>query len=213
LFVSGRASPVRLAHHSAPGHADMAQIRNVRVVAGLEEAVILSPSSCFGEDVMTLTSITLDAQLAKAGPVAATFARLWGKLWQQPYISAELLDLCRLTFARLHEDEAEQAAQNSHASALTAERRAAVLKGAAFDNPAFTARDRAVLLFAEYYWTDTQTIPDEAADDVKRHIGETGLMFLIEALGVLDGRIRTARVMRDIAAHSSAKAKEAAYAN
>lgn len=161
----------------------------------------------------TLTSITLDDHLAKAGPAAATFARLWSKLWQQPYIQAELLDLCRLTFARLHDDAPEQAAANPQAAGLAAHRCRAVLEGRAFEDAAFSAADRAVLLFAEYYWTDTQTIPDEAADDVKAHIGEAGLMFLIEALGVLDGRIRTARCLRDIAAHTGVQAKEPAYAN
>lgn len=162
---------------------------------------------------MTLTSITLDDHLAKAGPAAATFARLWSKLWQQPYIKTDLLDLCRLTFARLHDDAQEQAAANPHAANLAPHRRKAVVEGRAFEDAAFSEADRAVLLFAEYYWTDAQTIPDDAADDVKAHIGEAGLMFLIEALGVLDGRIRTARVMRDIAAHSGASAKEAAYAH
>lgn len=160
-----------------------------------------------------LTSITLDDHLAKAGPAAATFARLWAKLWQQPYIAADLMDLCRLTFARLHADPAEQGAANPQASGLTAPRRKAVLEGRAFDDPAFSAADRAVLMFAEYYWTDTQSIPDDAADEVKAHIGEAGLVFLIEALGCIDGRIRTARCLRDIAAQSGLQAKEAAYAH
>lgn len=160
-----------------------------------------------------LTSITLDDHLAKAGPAAATFARLWGKLWQQPYIAADLLDLCRLTFARLHQDSAEQGVNNPRAGSLTAQRRQTVLDGRAFDDPAFSAADRAVLMFAEYYWTDTQSIPDDAADDVKAYIGEAGLVFLIEALGCIDGRIRTARCLRDIAAQSGVQVKEAAYAH
>ena len=160
-----------------------------------------------------LTSITLDDHLAKAGPAAATFARLWGKLWQQPYIAADLLDLCRLTFARLHKDAPEQGVNNPRAGSLTAERRQAVLQSRAFDDPAFSAADRAVLMFAEYYWTDTQSIPDDAADDVKAHIGEAGLVFLIEALGCIDGRIRTARCLRDIAAQTGVQVKEAAYAH
>jgi len=160
----------------------------------------------------TLTSITLDEYLAKAGPAAVTFAGLWGKLWQQPYVAADMLDLCRLTFARLHDDATEQAAVNPHAPSLGAPRRKSVLEGRAFDDPVFSPADRAVLMFAEYYWTDTQAIPDEAADDVKAHMGEAGLVFLIEALGCVDGRIRTARCLRDIAAHATAPAKEAAYA-
>jgi len=35
---------------------------------------------------------------------------------------------------------------------------------------------------------------------VRDALGEPGLVFLIEALGCLDGRIRTARCLRDLAA-------------
>ena len=157
------------------------------------------------------TSITLDEHLAKAGPAAASFARLWGRLWQQPYLSAELLELCRLTFARLHADGTEQSAINPHLAPAqpSPERRRKVLEGSALDDPAFSAGEQAVLLFAEYYWTDAQSITDDAARDVVTHFGEPGLVFLIEALGCLDGRIRTARCLRDIAAHATQR--EAAY--
>jgi hypothetical protein len=50
---------------------------------------------------------------------------------------------------------------------------------------------------------DAQSIGDEQADEVKAHFGEPGLVLLIEALGCIDGRIRTARCLRDIATHTS----------
>ncbi|MGD9598223.1 MAG: hypothetical protein AB7G76_11615 [Steroidobacteraceae bacterium] len=45
------------------------------------------------------------------------------------------------------------------------------------------------------YGQDPQAITDELAGAVKAHFGETGLVALIEALGVIDGRIRLAMML------------------
>lgn len=158
-----------------------------------------------------LTSITLDAHLAKAGPAAESFSRLWASLWKQAYVPATTLELCRLTLARMHDDTAEIAATNPHlpSDAISADRRQVVLAGEALDHPAFSDAEKAALLLAEYYWIDPQSITDETAEAVKAHVGEAGLVFLIEALGSIDGRIRTARCLRDIVSH--VPAKEAAH--
>jgi hypothetical protein len=150
------------------------------------------------------TSMNLDEHLGQAGPAAQSFARLWGKLWHQEYVSAELLELCRLTLARLHRDPLEMAAANPHSPSgdAAAKRRRAALSGLAHEDPAFSAAERAALQFAELYWMDAQSIDDEAADGVKAHFGEAGFVFLIEALGLIDGRIRTARCLRDLVAQS-----------
>lgn len=154
----------------------------------------------------TLTSITLDARLAKAGPAAESFARLWRGFWRQGHIPPELLELCRLTFARLHDAADEIAATNPNlVTPLAPARRTAVIAGDALDSPAFSDAEKAVLTFAEYYWIDPQSITDAASDGVKAHFGEAGLVLLIEALGCLDGRIRTARCLRDIAAQAQVK--------
>jgi hypothetical protein len=147
------------------------------------------------------TSLDLDRSLAPAGAPAASFARLWQSLWVQPYVTPALLELCRLTLARLHQDECELAACNAHVEpgALPRERREAVLASAVRKSAAFSAREQAVLLFTECYGLDPQSIPDEVADEVKASLGEAGLVFLIEALGCIDGRIRTARCLRDLA--------------
>jgi hypothetical protein len=152
------------------------------------------------------TSLDLDLQLAVAGGPAASFARLSGSLWQQPYLTAELLELCRLTLARLHRDEIEIAAVNPHVphGQPAAPRRAAVLAGATYRSLAFSPAEKAVLLFSECYALDAQSIADEVAQEAKQHLGEPGLVFLIEALGCLDARIRAARCLRDLAACVSA---------
>ena len=144
-------------------------------------------------------SVTLDAHLAKAGPAAETFARLWDAIWQQDYVSPELLELCRLTLARLHGISAELDTTNPKAPPIDAARRQAVLDGRALEDAAFTPAEKAILLFAEYYWVDAQSITDEVADAARAHTGEAGLVFLIEALGCLDARIRTAACLRDLA--------------
>ncbi len=151
------------------------------------------------------TSLDLDPQLAVAGGPAASFARLSASLWQQRYLSTELLELCRLTLARLHRDETEIAALNPHLAQGQpgAQRRAAVLAGATYQSPAFSAMEKAVLLFTECYALDAQSIADEVAQQAKDHLGEPGLVFLIEALGCLDARIRAARCLRDLAAFSA----------
>ncbi len=153
------------------------------------------------------TSITLDDYLARGGPSAASFARLWKSLWSQHYLPAGLLELCRLTFARLHQDNYEIAAGNPFAADVEhlQELRKSVLEDRALSDPSLPDDWKTVLLFSEYYWTDAQSIPDEVADGVKRHYGEPGMVFLIEALGCIDGRIRTARCLRDLATYRAEK--------
>jgi len=153
------------------------------------------------------TSINLDRYLARGGPAAQSFARLWQNLWAQQYIGPELLELCRLTFARLHGDKVEITAANPlvDSGGANAPARQAILEDRALDDLSLPAGWRAVLLFAEYYWTDAQSIPDEVADAVKDHHGEPGLVLLIEALGCIDGRIRTARCLRDLSDYRASK--------
>lgn len=156
---------------------------------------------------MSINSITLDAHLAQAGPAAERFAALWRTLWTQDRVSVELLELCRLNFARMHHDGEDLAAINANVphGLVSDARRAAVVSGRALESPALGDVDKAVLLFAEFYWLDPQSISDEAADAVKAHVGEPGLVFLIEALGLIDGRIRAARCLRDLKAKALAK--------
>ena len=151
------------------------------------------------------TSITLDRHLARSGPAAESFARLWESLWRQSHLPPRLLELCRLTFARLHGDATELRAANPLIDERGGDDRLedAVVSGKALDDPHLPDGWAPVLLFAEYYWTDAQSIPDEVADAVKLHHGEPGLVLLIEALGCIDGRMRTARCLRDLAAHRS----------
>ena len=162
----------------------------------------------------TITSISLDQSLARAGPAAETFANLWQSLWRQEQLTDGMLELCRLTFARLHRDNVELAAINPLAGTRTdlATLCQLVIADKAHDSEELTEGEKAVLLFAEYYWTDTQSIPPEVGAAVQAHFGDSGLVLLIEGLGLIDGRIRSARCLRDIHA-LRANQKDLAHVN
>lgn len=153
------------------------------------------------------TSINLDEHLACGGPAAHSFLLLWESLWHQEHIPPELLELCRLTFARLHQDQLEQSAVNPFVdgSGKDAYLREVISEGRAFDSGNIPSHWKSALLFAEYYWTDVQTIPDEIANEVKLNFGDPGFVLLIEALGCIDARIRAARCLRNLSAYSSMK--------
>ena len=151
-----------------------------------------------------LSSLDLDAALAPAGAAARSFAQLSERLWQQRYVPTDLLEAARLTLARLHGDAVELSMHPNGPAELDPVRRASVVEGRALSDPAFSSAERSVLLFTECYWGDAQSIPDDVADAVKAQLGEPGLVFLIQALGCLDGRIRAARCLRDLAAHAGA---------
>lgn len=161
------------------------------------------------DDTTPVTSLTLDRHLAIAGPAAMSLAELWSRLWRQRYIPAELLELCRLSFARMHRDESEQTAGNPHVppGRLSGARREAALHGIADDDASFSPAEHAVLAFAEQYWLDARSITDDAAANVIAHFGEPALVFLIEALGCIDGRIRVARCVRGLADAVSAEVR------
>ena len=135
------------------------------------------------------TSLTLDERLRPAGSSAAAFEAFTTAVWTQPRIPAPLLELCRLLIARMHRADAERAAGKLP---VDADKKAAVLGGDWSDETLFGAGERAVLDLAELYAIEPGSITDEAAAAVVTEYGDGGLVTLIEALGVIDGRIRLA---------------------
>lgn len=151
-------------------------------------------------------SMTLDGHLASVGPAAASFAEVWKMFWTQSSVPLAYFELARLTFARLHADAIEAELINPFiaADAVSAERRALVLAGKADASAAFTDIEKALMLYAEYFWLDVANIPAEARAPVRAALGESGHMIFCEALGLLDGRMRTARCLRDLSTHLNA---------
>lgn len=138
---------------------------------------------------MATTSLNLDRQLRPAGSTAGMLEAFTQAIWTQPRIPAPLLELCRLLIARMHRADAER---DTGKLPVDAAKKTAVLTGDWSDPTLFTAGERAVLDFSELYAIEPQTITDEAAAAVVSYFGDAGLVTLVEALGVIDGRIRLA---------------------
>jgi hypothetical protein len=145
---------------------------------------------------MPITSANLIQQLAVAGDAAAPFEEVWRALWNQPHVPAAKLELCRLNLARLHRADAELKLRMPLAeqARIPEEKIASLLRENWTKDPLFTGAERAVLNFTEWYHVNPQGIPDEVAAEVIKHIGQSGYVALIEALGFIDGRIRMALI-------------------
>ena len=141
---------------------------------------------------MQLDSHAVAAVLNRSGgEMARRHEALWQAVWQQSYIPAHLLELCRVRLAQLHGATCELQAQSP--------------VGVRADPDGVTSvPERAALEFAEVYGQDPQAITDELAAAVKAHFGEPGLVALIEALGVIDGRIRLGMMLGPLLATESA---------
>jgi hypothetical protein len=150
----------------------------------------------------TLSSLDVSQALAAAGPIAGNFEEFWSAVWRQPHISPRQLDLCRLLLARMHRADAEITRRHPAAvsDGITEAQAKAVLSGNWADSAELSPADIAILNFCEYYGLDPQSITDDYADAVKTHVGEPGLVALVEALGCIDSRIRLALMYRVLGA-------------
>jgi alkylhydroperoxidase family enzyme len=143
---------------------------------------------------MPVTSANLIDKLAVAGDAAAPFEDVWRAIWNQPYVPAPILELCRLNLARLHRADAELKMRMPLAQALPEDKIASLLREQWTADPRFSETERAVLNFTEWYHISPQSIPDEVAGEVIARLGQSGFVALIEALGFIDGRIRVALI-------------------
>ena len=143
---------------------------------------------------MPITSANVIEHLSVAGDAAIPFEELWRALWNQPHVPAATLELCRLYLARLHGAQAELAMRMPVAPQVPEEKIASLLRDNWMKDPLFPESERAVLNFTQWYYIDPQSIPDNVADAVIKHLGQRGFVALIEALGFIDGRIRAALI-------------------
>ncbi len=144
--------------------------------------------------IVSMNSANLIDRLTIAGASAQAFDQVWRAIWNQPHVPAAILELCRLNLARLHRAEAELAMRMPLAQSLDEEKIQSLLRENWMTDPRFSASERAVLNFTEWYHVDPQSIPDQVANEVIAHLGQSGFVALIEALGFIDGRIRIAMI-------------------
>lgn len=145
---------------------------------------------------------TLSRALRPGGAIAAGYDRVWDTIWhRQTHVPTTLLELCRLRLARLHGATAEMALR--HDLGIDAGKIDALLAGSHVDDPRFSAAERAALEFTEVYAQDPMAIDDELAAAVTRHLGEAGLVCLVESLGFIEGRIRLALMFSTLHANAT----------
>jgi alkylhydroperoxidase family enzyme len=117
--------------------------------------------------------------------IAEPFFALYRSLWNQPHLPVETLELCRLRLAQLHRCDLEL--QRCEIE-LPDEKSLGLARWES--GKQFSAAERACLAFTEVYAMDAQALTDEHAEAVKSHVGDEGLVLLVEALGILDGMTR-----------------------
>lgn len=131
------------------------------------------------------TGTDRQSTIAVLPEIAAAHDTLYQSLWTQPHLPPAILELCRLRLAQLHRCALELQRQEY---AILDDKREYLTH---WDTDSrFSDAERACLAFTEVYAMDTQAITDELAEAVKRHVGDAGLVLLVEALGILDGMTR-----------------------
>lgn len=117
--------------------------------------------------------------------IGAHFQRLYASFYQLSQLPPETVELCRLRLAQLHRSDADFALQEHPLAAGKREQLQDWYSAAPF-----SAGERACLELTEVHAMDCSAITDAQADAVKQHYGESGLVALLQALGVFDGFIR-----------------------
>lgn len=130
------------------------------------------------------------------GELARRYTALWQAIWQQPHVPALVLELCRLRLSQLHglAHELDMPPVSGAREGLDADTVAIALAGSP-ERAQLPAGARAAIELTEVYAQDPQQIAGEPTLAVKAHFGEAGFVALIEALGVIDGRIRLGRML------------------
>ena len=126
-----------------------------------------------------------DSTIGEIAELAAPFSALYESLWTQRHVPADILELCRLRLAQLHQCAVELQRREVEIPIEKSKRLAQ------WDTDSiFSPAERACLAFTEVYAMDVQALTDQHADAVKMHFGDAGLVLLVEALGILDGMTR-----------------------
>jgi hypothetical protein len=117
------------------------------------------------------------------------------RFWEDALVPVEVLELCRLRLGRLHGAELPDLcdAMRAARAARDPARAAAIERWSESD--AFDATERACLRFAESFARDPRRISDAEAAAVVAALGDAGTVAFVEALAILDGFSRFARLL------------------
>lgn len=120
--------------------------------------------------------------------------------WEREHVPARLLELCRLRLGRLHGGELPDLSPAMRAARLGRDPAQAAAIERWEDSDAFDATEQACLRFAEQFALDPSRISDADAAAVVAALGDAGTVAFVEALAILDGFSRFARLFETGAA-------------
>lgn len=137
-------------------------------------------------------SSPLEGYFGHRPELLARFRRFYGALWDERLLDPALLEMLRLTIARVHGCTAELAIVHE-ASGLPSEKRAALDNWSESD--AFTGGERACLHYASRIPFEHTVISDAEAEAVKANLGEAGFVAFSVAVSLFDALCRVRMVM------------------
>lgn len=133
------------------------------------------------------SSAPFDAALGLRPELRDLYAAFYGKLWDDELLPADLLELCRLRVAQLHDCESELAVR--HAGAGVSDERVAALADWP-ESELFSESERAALALAEKMPWQHHDLTDEEYADLRGHFGEAGVVALTIGIALFDANCR-----------------------
>lgn len=137
----------------------------------------------------------LGGTLALVPPLADAFQAYRRAIWSQPHLPLNILELCRLRLAQLHRCSEQFQTRNIDAARAGVDDDKVSALPNWHKDERFSPAERACLEFAEVYYMDPNQLSDAQADAVKQHVGEPGLVALVQSLGVFDAQCRLALLL------------------
>lgn len=156
-------------------------------------AVSWLPGIADGPDAFART-LALRPELDAAWRAFAT------QFWQHERVPVRVLELCRLRLGRLHGAELPDLCDAMRAARAARDPAWGAALDRWWESPAFDDLERACLRFAEQFALDPGGITDGEAAAVVGALGDAGTVAFVEALAILDGFSRFARLFETGAA-------------
>ena len=132
-------------------------------------------------------SAPFDAALGLRPELRDLYAAFYGKLWDDDLLPADLLELCRLRVAQLHDCEAELAVRHTEA-AVSDEQFEALADWSESD--LFSEAQRAALALAEKMPWQHHDLTDDEYSILHEHFGEAGVVALTIGVALFDANCR-----------------------
>lgn len=127
--------------------------------------------------------------------LAAAWRDFAVRFWEDALVPTGVLELCRLRLGRLHGAELPDLCDAMHAARAGRDPVRAAAIDRWWESDAFDPTEQACLRFAEQFALDPKQIPDGDAVAVVAALGDAGTVAFVEALAILDGFSRFARLV------------------